>query len=130
MHSTVDGDGRMAFFEEVLKWTNIYAASKGAFNSYGHNVKPFTIEEIVRFFGILLRDGALGGSGGNIHRRWQDSPARDAEIARSMTYSRFLEIKRYIKLCNNLEHPQRGMPNYDPTYKFDYIWKVIVHNTN
>ena len=39
-------------------------------------------------------------------------------------------IKKYFKLNNNLADPKRGMENYDPCRKYDYIYKVMVHNMN
>jgi hypothetical protein len=39
-------------------------------------------------------------------------------------------IKKYFKLNNNLADPKRGMENYYPCGKYDYIYKVMVHNMN
>jgi len=47
-----------------------------------------------------------------------------------MTATRWLEIKRSIKLNNNLTAFQRGEEGYDPACKYDYIFDVVVHNTN
>eukprot|EP00957_Ditylum_brightwellii_P159870 12169399-Ditylum_brightwellii.AAC.1 len=47
-----------------------------------------------------------------------------------MTITRYAEIKRNLKLCNNVASPKRGEPGYDPSYKYNLIFKCIVHNTN
>ena len=33
-------------------------------------------------------------------------------------------------MCNDDTAVRRGQPGYDPTYKYDYIFKTIVHNIN
>ena len=35
-----------------------------------------------------------------------------------------------MKLCNNKDAPKCGDTNYDPVYKFDFIYKAIFHNFN
>ena len=39
-------------------------------------------------------------------------------------------LKKYFKLNNNLADPKRGMDDYNPCGKHDYIYKVMVHNMN
>mgnify|MGYP007080232562 CR=1 FL=1 len=39
-------------------------------------------------------------------------------------------MKRAIKLNNNLTATKKGGPNHDPAQKYDYVFDVIVHNTN
>ncbi len=46
------------------------------------------------------------------------------------TFRRWLQIKTIKNLCNNDTVPKYGQPNYDPTYKYDYIFKALVHNVN
>eukprot|EP00957_Ditylum_brightwellii_P192874 14685302-Ditylum_brightwellii.AAC.1 len=45
-----------------------------------------------------------------------------------MQHSRWLQIKRTLKLNNNEKTPKKGEAGYDHTHKFDYLWKAIVHN--
>ena len=99
--SGIENDLRHPFFHAVQAFTNSYAFKAGRGGMYGHNFKPVTEPELVRFFGIVLRDGLLGGSRGDIHRRWREGPAQDEDICRAMTYARFLQIKRVLKLCCN-----------------------------
>jgi hypothetical protein len=54
--------------------------------------------------------------------------AYNALISRAFAKSRWLEVKRVYKLCNNLTAPKKGMAGYDPTYKYNFIYKVLVHN--
>jgi hypothetical protein len=71
------------------------------------------------------RDGVLGGSHGAIYRRWS------METASAITHSRWLQIKRvYYKICDNDLAPKKGDADYDPAYKYDYIYKCLIHNIN
>ncbi|KAL3936788.1 MAG: hypothetical protein SGARI_002405 [Bacillariaceae sp.] len=78
-------------------------------------------------------DGVLGGSKGAFLRRFDSRPGNtsyNATIAEAFTKSRWLEIKRVIKLCNNLTAKKRGQDGYNPAYKYDFIYDVICHNVN
>ena len=35
-----------------------------------------------------------------------------------------------MKLNMNSTCPKRGEPGYDPAYKFDFIYKTLMHNVN
>ena len=35
-----------------------------------------------------------------------------------------------MKLINNKEKPERGHPDYNPAYKYNLVYKVLVGNTN
>ena len=129
-HSKVAGDQRLPFFTAVQQWSNMYAMQIGLGGAYGHKYTLLEVEEIVKYFGVVLRDGALGGSHGDIHRRWRKGPASDKETIAAMYHSRWLQCKRVIHLCDNNLAPKFGEPGYDPAYKFDYIWKCLCHNTN
>jgi hypothetical protein len=82
----------------------------------------------------LIRDGALNGSDGAIHERWnkkaEDQKMFCPKIAGPMSHTRFLKLKRCYKLCDNDKAPKRGQEGYDPAYKFDFIYKMMVYNTN
>jgi hypothetical protein len=126
-------DERMNFYQTIVGYTNWYLcdATNGISGSYGHSIKTVEVPELVRFFGVVVRDGAIGGSKGDIRARWKTEGCIDDCIVNSMTYSRWLEIKRIIKLNSNTEtRPKNGAPGYNPAYKFDLIWEVIVLNTN
>ena len=107
--SGIVNDPRTSYYHDVSCFTNQYKYSTGTGASYGHTWNAVTVKELVIFDGILVRDGVLGGSQGAIYRRWdRNSVCYDPEIASAMSYTRFCEIKRNKKLCNNDKVPQRG----------------------
>jgi hypothetical protein len=129
-----DDDPRMSFYSEVAAFSNGYATSELRLGSgYAHKFKPVEIQELLQWDGVVVQDGVRGGSDGAIVRRFNKTKyntAYDPLIAKAFTKTRWLEIKRVYKLCNNLTAPKKGDPKYDPTYKFDLIYKTLVHNTN
>lgn len=79
---------------------------------------------------MVVRDGVRGGSDGALHLRWiEQSSSYDPLIKVSMRHSRWLQIKRVLKLNNN-NSPKRGQDGYDPAYKYDMLYDVLVHNVN
>ena len=54
----------------------------------------------------------------------------DGDIANAMNHSRWLQIKRCIKLCDNDAAKKKGEEGYNPAYKYDYAWKALIHNIN
>jgi hypothetical protein len=53
------------------------------------------------------------------------------EIAGAIMHTRWLQVKRVYKICcDNDLAPKKGEPDFDPTYKYDYIYKCLVHNIN
>ncbi len=125
--SGVEDDNRMQFFSIVRAWTNMYAFSpeRNWGGSYGHGFQSVSEEELVRWFGELIRDGARGGTGGAIHRRWMlNDVDHDDCIMNSMSYYRWIKIKSVLKLNNNDKTPKQGDVNYNPCAKYDYIFKA------
>jgi hypothetical protein len=128
--SGIRGDARKPFYSEVERFSNIYAFSIGLGGSYGHTFKTITLDELVHYDGVVVRDGVRGGSNGAVHRRWMDCADHDDEIDQSMRHGRWLQIKRVIKLCNNDGVPKRGQEGYDPAYKYDMLWNILFANIN
>lgn len=129
--SGVANDPRVAYYTEVERFTNASAALSGQGSSYGHTWKATSACELLKFDGVLFYDGSLGGSGGAIYRRWDQSCCMyNKDIANAMTLTRWGELKRNMKLCLNQSCPKRGERNYDPAYKYDLIYQVMVSNTN
>jgi len=130
--SGVPNDGRMPYYVPVTKWTGNYQYQKDiANNPYGHYVSPVTHQESIRFDGIIIANGALGGAEGDIHCRYvAGTPQYSQEIVNSMPFERFKKVKRSRKLCDNTTAAQRGEEGYDPAYKYDYIYQCLSHNTN
>jgi hypothetical protein len=129
--SGVKDDGRMPYYTDVTNFTNIYGASEfGMAGTYGHKFKPVTLEEVVRFDGIVHRHGVRGGGPG-IHLRWDPTDSDyDDTVYNVMSHTRFLQIKRMYKLNNNFTAPKRNQPGYDPAYKYDMVYKTPINNVN
>jgi hypothetical protein len=129
--SGVLDDPRMPYYSKVERWSQKYAADIGLMGSYGHEFKPIMLDELVHYDAIMVRDGVHGGADGATYRRWKyDDSAYDPDIAGAMTHTRWLQIKRCIKLCDNDVEPKRGEPGYNPAYKYDYLFKVLINNIN
>jgi len=47
-----------------------------------------------------------------------------------MRYGRWKQVKRVVKLNNNLTSPKHGEEGYDPAHKFDMLDDVLVSNIN
>ena len=129
--SKIENDPRLPFYSKVEKWTQKYAATQGIGGSYGHECKPVLAADLVHFDMAVVRDGVLGGMDGAIYRRWAKGESNyDTETASSITHTRWLQVKRTYKLCDNDLAAKKGDADYDPAYKFDYIYKCLVHNIN
>ena len=45
--------------------------------------------------------------------------------------TRFLQIKRVLKLCSNTANSsKKDHPSYNPAYKYDLLYDVLIHNIN
>lgn len=132
--SGIADDPRIAYYTDVEKFTNASKHITGQGVSYGHKWKVTSAGELLQFDGIVAHDGVKGGSNGALYRRWDIAcPEMYSEaISKTMTLTRFGELKRSKKLClnNDKSNPARGEPGYNPAYKFDLIYKCIVQNTN
>ena len=129
--SGIENDPRMPYYSEVERWTQKYATSLGLGGSYGHSFKEAMLDELLHFDSAVIRDGVHGGTDGAIYRRWKlGETTFDPEIARSITHTRWLQLKRTYKLCDNETAPKKGEEGYDPAYKFDYIFKCVINNVN
>ena len=128
-YSGIPDDGRLPFHTTVAGWSNAYSYKRGWGTGYGHVFEAMTEKETVRYKGVVHMDAYLGANG-DIHRRWREGPAQSDEIRNSMFHHRWLQCKAILKLNDNDTTPKKGEPGYDPAAKFDYIWKVLCHNTN
>ena len=49
----------------------------------------------------------------------------------TLSFCRWLQIKRVKKLCNNDSAiKNKDSTDYDPTYKYDYVFKYVINNVN
>jgi hypothetical protein len=85
-------------------------------------------KELLHFDMAVVQDGAIGGMKGAIYCRcWKKSDsANDKEIAGAITHHRWLQIKRVYKFCDNDLAPKKDADGYDPSYKYDYIYKSLI----
>jgi len=134
-NGTVEGDPQKPYHPHVAECTELCAiSSKLRGSGRGHRFAETSPAELVKWDGVLIFDGVLEGSKGAMLRRWDccrdDNGCFNKRIYDSMPVSRWLQIKKCIKLNNNMTATKPGDANYDPTQKYDYIYSTIVHNTN
>ena len=84
-HSGIEGDGRLGYYHQKERFTRKYVVEITG-GPYGHAFKDVTLDEHVRYDGIFIRDGVMGGSNGAIHYRYREGAAYDDEIASTMNY--------------------------------------------
>ena len=124
-------DPRRPYYTEVERFTNASKYLSGSGGSYGHTWEETTAAELLRHDAVLIFDGVLGGSNGALYRRWDEYNCMySPDIAKSMTMTRYGELKRNKKLCINEATPKRGEPGYNPAYKYDLVYAVMVFNIN
>jgi len=132
--SEVTNDPRKSFYYDVSKYSNLYALSELELgNGYGHHWVNTNPTELLQWDGVTVMDSVRGGSNGGILRRFDKrdgNTAYDQYIDQAFTKTRWLELKRVVKLCNNNTAPKRGEANYNPAYKYDLIYDVLVTNVN
>jgi hypothetical protein len=129
--SGIEDDPRMPYYSKLERWSTKYAASIGLLGSYGHDFKTPNIEELVHWDSCVFKSGVNGALQGALFRRWRvGDTAYDPDVAASMTHTRWLQIKRIIKLCDNDLSPKRGEEGYCPAYKYDYLFKCLISNLN
>ena len=66
--SGVEDDNRMSYYDDVMRFSNIYRYEKNIGMSYGHKILEASMPEFVHFDGVVVRDGVLGGGDGAIYR--------------------------------------------------------------
>ena len=124
-------DPMQNYFSNVETFSARYAFDIRLLGSYGYNFKVPKITKSVKFDGVVICDGVIVGSNGALYRKWKYNGSYfDGEILNRIHLRRWLQIKRVMKLCNNKDAPKRSDTNYVPAYKFDFIYKDIVHKVN
>ena len=87
--SRIDDDPRHNNFSDAENFSACYAFGIGLLGSYGHDFKVPKIGELVKFDGVVIRDGVIGGSNGELYCRWQyNGPDFDDEIPNSINIGR------------------------------------------
>ena len=75
----------------------------------------------------VFKDSVGGGSCGAIYRKYMTGSYYNDDIA-MQTIQLWLQVKRVKKLRNKYTAKKRAEERYHTCYKFDCIWKFIVHN--
>ena len=126
--SGIKDDMRMGYYEEVANNTNQYAYGfKQRGGTRGHSFFPVVAEELVIWDGIVIRNLS-----DNIGDCWlkNQSNTYDREVAESMRFRRWIDIKTCMKQNVYFQEKKRDDEGYDPTQKYRLIWDVICHNMN
>ena len=121
----------MPYYSSLVQFTNVYATMSESGPDIGHGWKPTTNDEIGHWSGVPVCHGSVDGRPHTIHARWHPNvPHFDPVIADNISNSQWVMIKKYFKFNNNLAEPKREMPNYNPCSRYDFVYKVMVHNMN
>ena len=65
----IEGDVRMNYYTNVKRFTYKYTSTIRATSSYIHYFNTVKIQELVRFDGILVRDGVLDSTNSMLYRK-------------------------------------------------------------
>ena len=147
------GKKLQGFFDKVMQFTNMYAVTPKSSGGLGwtsatssKNWKNRTLEDIIHFFFIVVHDGALGGSDGNIAKRWVEwldaprgerqcctsgstvisppnkysNPCCSTRIRATMKQSTFFLIKRALKTNDNRSTESKKYQNDGTTISESY----------
>jgi hypothetical protein len=92
--------------------------------------KQVMAAELLHFDMAVVQDSVLGGSNSAIYHRWNKGKSNyDKEIlAGAITHTRWLQIKRVYKICDNDLAPKKGDADYDPIQIQLYLYKYLIHN--
>ena len=121
----------MPYYSHVAIFTNIYASISEAGSGMGHDWHNVTVPELLHWTGVPIWHGALDGKPGTIFSRWNvQDPRYDPAIAKKISMEHWKHIKRYFKLNNNFTATPRGVDGYDPCEKYDFVYKILLHNMN
>lgn len=127
----VDNDNRIPYFSHVVQCTNGYSGFEGGGSDMGHKFQSVSEAEMVQWTAVPIRHGVFDGKPGTIYKRWDTADQRyDRVISSAMKKTRWTAIKRYFKLNNNSVEKERGEEGYDPSNKYDHIYKCLVSNIN
>ena len=106
------------------------AAGVGA--GIGHSWDTTSAPELVHWTSCPIHNGAMDGRPSMLLARWKTDDAHfDPLMYDAMSYSCWRSIKQFFKLNNNLtDTKKKGDDGYDPCCKYNFIYKVLVHNMN
>jgi hypothetical protein len=74
---------------------------------HGYSFKEVMLEEILCFDLVVIRDGIHGGTDRDSYCRWREGEtAFDKDVAKSISHTRWLQLKRTYKLCDDQAAPK------------------------
>ena len=125
--SRIPNDPHRDYYEEVVKFTNLYAVGKAEHGLRKYAFRTSTVEEHINWDGVVVRN-----TNKNLTSCWkkENENAYDPIIAGTMKYQCWLQIKRCVKLCPYYDEPEKHTPEYDPTQKYKMLWDVMTFNLN
>jgi len=114
-HSGIPNNPCQDYYEDVAKCTGVYATRKSAHGLRKHVFRNTTAEEHVNWDGIVTRNNNK-----NMANCWNEEKenAYDPVIASTMSYSRWLHMKRHLQVCNPFHEKEKHEPGYEPTQKY------------
>ena len=86
--SGVEDDGRINFYDDVQTFSALYQISNKIGAAYGNELPLPSVDEFVKFDGVIIRDAIHGRGEGATYRRWHDGATGDALIKKSITATR------------------------------------------
>ena len=92
---------QLPYYSEVEKWYNLYAYQISIGGSYCHGFKSINLPETFFHDGCILKDGVRGGTSVAVFCYWHMGADYNDDIAHSIKYWRWLQMKRVKKLSNN-----------------------------
>jgi len=125
--SGIPNDTRRDYYEQVAKFTDVYAVGKAEHRLRNHAFCTSTAEEHINWDGVVTRK-----TNKNLANCWnkENENAYDPLIAGTMKYQRWLQMKRCVKLCPYCEEPENHEPAYDPTQEYRMLRDVMAFNLN
>ena len=104
--SEVENNNQHNFYDDVTMFSTLYQKSNKIGVAYGHALPLQTVDAFVKLEGTIVRDRIHRQGEGAIYLRWQDGGCGDDLIEKVIKGSRWHEIKRINKLCNNDTSPK------------------------
>jgi hypothetical protein len=115
--SGIENDPCLPYYSEVECWTQKYATSIGLGRSYCHSLKEIMLEELLHFNSVVIRDGVHGRMDGAIYCRWREGETMfDKDVAKSISHTHWLQLKRTYKLYGNDAAPKKGGEGYNTNF--------------
>ena len=133
------------FWDKVVNFTNLYSAKLKLGGDKGHKYIPRNSEMLIRWFGVHLMNGVLGGGPvlNRLRKTRKTNKRKASQKHHELMYEamkggaeEYIMTKRVLKFNDNdcIEGKRTlpdGSPNpaYDPAYKYTLPFQANQHNT-